>query len=140
MSADWAGLVNINIYASPEWGPWRVDIDATFMDDDYARLGIPLAIFWRLPAPDFPQPVRYARVNNKTARWAGREELDVEALDLWHIGDSLIDFIPQALDTLDEIYEHFLRMRDSHMELATEYAIARLDKTAHLRTKPHTPG
>jgi hypothetical protein len=80
------------------------------------------------------------RVNNKTVPWYGRAGLDVEDLDLWHIGNSLIDFIPQALNTLDEIYEHFLQMRDKHMELATEYAIARLDKTAHLRTKPHTPG
>lgn len=139
---DQEGLFNMRVTDADKDGPPRINVAALFHDSCYGPAGgIEIAIYWK--KDDDPRLSQWMiRVGDKEAPYSGPVEegyfdrdLDVNALGLWDIGDSLIDIVPGAINMLGLIHQDLSASLEEVMIQASEYALDRLNADAQKKTK-----
>jgi hypothetical protein len=118
---DHQGLYNLHVTTADVDGRYRLNLTATFWDSHYGpKGGIDLALYWTKP-PGVDTGDLMIRVGDKAAYFPGpRGTLNEIALGLWDLGDSLIDFIPEAIRTLGTIHEEMTEAMNTALRQASD--------------------
>lgn len=131
---DFHGLYNLRLEDPTTGSHIRPILTATFYEGLYGPAGgIEISI-----RRSEPYGVKCVRVGDKEVGFILNDEFDVDALGLWDLGDSLIDFIPQAIEHLADLYDEIVDTIRGALAQGMDYAVQRLNSTAQQRSKKNT--
>lgn len=135
---DFFGIYDIRVGSQEVDGRMALTLKAIFYHWQYGpNGGMELGIFWKEPI-DRWHSGWYVRAGDREAPFAPglhRDFLDVNALNLWNVGESLIDFIPAAIQELGELHVKLSDIMEETISGAHGYVVARLNAAAQRRVK-----
>lgn len=132
--AKHVGLFNVRVTGRRFRSRLRINIEGEYIDPDDAPGGITISLYWEWDEV-IEVPLRYLRIGDLPVVHAG--QMDSSKLEDMGMEGSLADSLALAVQELESIYEDALLVARDYLNEANIYAIARLDRTAHARSRTH---